>query len=121
MAPDPRPTFGEQLRHWREAAGLSQEKLAERSGLTAKAISALERGDRQQPRLDTIKRLAEALDLSPEQQATLQAAVPRRRGESAWASPAHFPVCPCSPHHSLGVHWMSRRSEGGLSGPRCAC
>ena len=38
--------FGGQLRRHREAAGLSQEELAERAALTAKAISALERGER---------------------------------------------------------------------------
>ena len=36
--------FGGQLRRHREAAGLSQEELAERAALTAKAISALETG-----------------------------------------------------------------------------
>ena len=39
--------FGRQLRRHREAAGLSQEELAERAALTAKAISARERGERQ--------------------------------------------------------------------------
>jgi len=42
-------SFGEQLRRHREAAGLTQEELAERASLTAKGISALERGERQRP------------------------------------------------------------------------
>ena len=41
--------FGERLRHLREAAGLTQEELAERSGLSAKGISDLERGERRRP------------------------------------------------------------------------
>jgi transcriptional regulator with XRE-family HTH domain len=41
--------FGGQLRRHREAAGLSQEESAERAALTAKAMSALERGERQRP------------------------------------------------------------------------
>ena len=41
--------FGARLRRLREAAGLTQEELAERAGLAAKAISALERGERQYP------------------------------------------------------------------------
>ena len=39
-------SFAELLRGYREAAGLSQEELAERAGLTAGAVGALERGRR---------------------------------------------------------------------------
>ena len=39
-------SFGTELRRHREAAGLTQEELAERAGLAAAAISALERGAR---------------------------------------------------------------------------
>ena len=42
---DPSP-FGERLRRLRVAAGLSQEALAERAGLSAQAIGALETGKR---------------------------------------------------------------------------
>ena len=42
-------TFGERLRRYREGATLTQEELAERAGLTAMAISALERGERRRP------------------------------------------------------------------------
>src|SRR5947209_16430817 len=38
------PTFGELLRRHRVAAGLSQEALAERTGLSVDAIGLLERG-----------------------------------------------------------------------------
>jgi DNA-binding XRE family transcriptional regulator len=41
--------FGTWLRGRREAAGLTQEALAEQSGLQAKTIAALERGRRQRP------------------------------------------------------------------------
>ena len=37
------PSFGELLRQRRLAAGLTQEALAERAGVSAKAISDLER------------------------------------------------------------------------------
>lgn len=43
--PTSAPTFGSKLRQLREAQNLTQEQLAERSGLTPHAISALERGD----------------------------------------------------------------------------
>jgi transcriptional regulator with XRE-family HTH domain len=42
-------SFGEQLRRYRETMGLSQEELAERAGLTANAVGALERGERRRP------------------------------------------------------------------------
>ncbi len=56
--------FGDILRRYRERAGLSQEELAERAGLSAAAISALERGIRNQPHPTTLRRLADALGLS---------------------------------------------------------
>jgi predicted ATPase/DNA-binding CsgD family transcriptional regulator/DNA-binding XRE family transcriptional regulator len=70
--------FGEQLRRHREAAGLSQEELAERAALTAKAISALERGERQHPYPQTLRALADALNLSDADRSALIASVPNR-------------------------------------------
>src|SRR4051794_33430638 len=70
--------FGGQLRRHREAAGLSQEELAERSALTAKAISALERGERQRPYPQTVRALADALSLSDADRSALIASVPNR-------------------------------------------
>ena len=46
------------LRALREAAGLSQEDLAERAGLSSHAISALERGVRTRPYPHTCGRCA---------------------------------------------------------------
>lgn len=56
--------FGSLLRRHRATAGLTQEELAERAGISPRAVSALERGDRRAPRRDTVQRLAEALVLS---------------------------------------------------------
>jgi transcriptional regulator with XRE-family HTH domain len=70
--------FGGELRRYRESAGLSQEELAERAGLTAKGISALERGERQRPYPQTVRALAEALNLSDADRTTLIGAIPRR-------------------------------------------
>lgn len=72
-------SFGERLRQLRTAAGLTQEELASRSGLTAKAISVLERGERLRPYPHTVRALADALDLSDAERASLFAAVPVRR------------------------------------------
>lgn len=64
MEADPvHPRFGQALRQFRIAAGLSQEALAERSGVSARGISDLERGERKVPRLETVRLLAEALNL----------------------------------------------------------
>jgi predicted ATPase/DNA-binding XRE family transcriptional regulator len=71
-------SFGVRLRQLRAAAGLTQEELASRSGLTAKAISVLERGERQRPYPHTVRALAQALDLSDDERAALFAAVPTR-------------------------------------------
>ncbi|HEX5167516.1 MAG TPA: helix-turn-helix domain-containing protein [Thermomicrobiales bacterium] len=70
MAQDRFPDFTDALRRARRAAGISQEELAERSGLSARAISDLERGVNRAPRRDTLEMLAEALDLSPDERKT---------------------------------------------------
>ena len=51
--------LGAILRALREQAGLTQEELAERAGLTSHAISALERGVRTRPYPHTIRSLAQ--------------------------------------------------------------
>jgi|DewCreStandDraft_5_1066085.scaffolds.fasta_scaffold00048_173 predicted ATPase/DNA-binding XRE family transcriptional regulator len=73
--------FGLLLRHYRTQAGLTQEALAERAGVSPRSVSGLERGE-VQPHRDTAVRLVQALRLPPAQQASLLAAVqplPRRR------------------------------------------
>lgn len=54
------------LREARERRLLTQEELAERTGLTQTTISRLETG-KARPRLRTVRRLAEALRVRPEQ------------------------------------------------------
>lgn len=56
--------FGAKVRKAREAAGLSQEALADLSGMSRTVISPLERGGHM-PRLDTVIKLAGALGLEP--------------------------------------------------------
>jgi predicted ATPase/DNA-binding XRE family transcriptional regulator len=69
-----RTGFGAALRRFRLAAGLSQEALAERSGLSADAIAALERGRRTRPRAFTVGVLADSLALSADDRALLASA-----------------------------------------------
>ena len=66
--------FGVLLRRFREAAGLSQERLAERAGLSPRGISDLERGARTMPRLETVRLLADGLDLDDADRAAFLAA-----------------------------------------------
>jgi predicted ATPase/transcriptional regulator with XRE-family HTH domain len=77
------PPFGKRLRRLREAAGLTQEELAGRAGLSPNAISDLERGRRRRPYPHTVRSLADALELSGEERASLFAAVPKRGGGAA--------------------------------------
>ncbi|TMC10875.1 MAG: XRE family transcriptional regulator [Chloroflexi bacterium] len=63
--------FGVLLRRLRLAAGLTQEALAERAGLSARAISDLERHPDRTPRLDSVASLGDALDLDAVQRAAL--------------------------------------------------
>jgi predicted ATPase/DNA-binding XRE family transcriptional regulator len=65
------PTFGDLLRQHRLAAGLTQESLAERAGLSEHGIQKLERGVTR-PYRDTVERLLGALGLSVAEQAALR-------------------------------------------------
>ena len=56
--------FGRNLRAYRKQGGLSQEKLAELSGLHRTYISGLELGKRN-PSITIVARLAEALEIEP--------------------------------------------------------
>jgi transcriptional regulator with XRE-family HTH domain len=67
------------MRRLRVAACLTQEGLAERAGISADAVAALERGRRQRPRPDTIDRLARALGLDEHGRAELTAMAARDR------------------------------------------
>jgi len=77
------PPFGATLRRYRVAARLTQEELAERAGLSANAISALERGINQSPQHGTLDLLVAALGLQPEEVATLRTSARRSLGDPA--------------------------------------
>src|SRR5436190_8836881 len=64
MTPRATGLFAEQLRTLREAAGCTQEELATIAGLSVHAISALERGERRRPHVETVRALSAALDLT---------------------------------------------------------
>jgi predicted ATPase/transcriptional regulator with XRE-family HTH domain/Tfp pilus assembly protein PilF len=75
--------FAALLRQFRVEAGLTQEELAERAGLSVRGISDLERGVNRAPYVATVTRLADALELADEQRAELDSCISRRRGPTA--------------------------------------
>ncbi|TDU91513.1 tetratricopeptide repeat protein [Kribbella voronezhensis] len=92
------PTVAELLRHWRTEAGLTQEALADRSGLSVEGIRALEGGRRLRPRPTTIEQLSAALEL-PEHDVL--------RLEELAGRPATAPV----DHLPAGIGDFTGRSE----------
>lgn len=59
-----RATFAALVKQARQAAWLTQEELAERSGLSPRTIQAIERGQVRRPHRDSVRLLATALGLT---------------------------------------------------------
>ncbi len=78
-------TFGTLLRRYREAAGLSQEALADCAGLSSRGLLYLERG-MHRPYPATMRRLADALTLTAQEREAL-----------ALAAQLHAPSSPVAP------------------------
>ena len=79
---DSSASFGELLRDHRRAAGLTQEELAERAGVSPRSISELERGGAHIPRRDTV-----ALLVARARAGRQLTAEPSRHWSSAGAAP----------------------------------
>lgn len=90
--PHPLP-FGAVLRRHRVLSGLTQEALAERAGLSVRAISDLERGVNRTPQPGTLDLLAKALQLSAEERDSFEAAA---RWEKLQKQPDPTPLAPAS-------------------------
>lgn len=71
--------LGGLLRRYRDAAGLTQEELAERSGVSARTISDVERGLRDGVYRETAARIAVGLGLAGDERTCFEAAARRRR------------------------------------------
>ncbi len=69
-----RQPFGTLLKRHRLTAGLTHERVAERSTVSVRAFSDLERGVSRRPHPETVALLAGALQLTPEQRAVFEAA-----------------------------------------------
>ena len=103
---DDAPGFGTRLWACRQSAGLSQQELAERSGVSIRAISNLERGRAKWPHPDSVRRLADAMALRDEARVEFCAAAGRRLAGALTAATAAVPSA------RLG------RADGGQAVPR---
>jgi transcriptional regulator with XRE-family HTH domain len=65
--------FSVVLRQLRRQTELTQEDLAERTGLAVRTIRRLETGESANPQLDTVRLLADALSLKPDERAEMLA------------------------------------------------
>src|SRR5215467_7965189 len=104
-------SFGALLRGYRLAAGITQEELAARAGLSVRGLSDLERGARLTPRRETVQLLAEALHLSAEERTRLEAAVRQRKAPTVQMGGESLP----SPQVSLStLPFVGRAQELAL-------
>jgi predicted ATPase/DNA-binding XRE family transcriptional regulator len=115
------PAFGDLLRRHRAAAAVTQEELAERTGLTPQAIGLLERGERRRPQAYTVRKLAETLGLDGWERAEFESAARRPA-----ARPSHRALpAPLTPligrEHEVAIVADLLRGEGvrllTLTGP----
>ena len=72
-------TFGELLHTYRLKAGLTQQELARRAGLSVRAVRTIERGEIGQPRQESVRRLAAGLGLSETDRGQFAANAEERR------------------------------------------
>jgi transcriptional regulator with XRE-family HTH domain len=64
MMSDPIPSLAGRVKQLREAAGLSQQALAQAAGLSISVVTQLEQGVKADPRISTVAALARALGVS---------------------------------------------------------
>lgn len=96
--------FGEVLRQYRQASGLTQEELAERAHLSVGTISALERGINHIPQRGTLGMLVNALALSPADADAFRAQARHR--------PRRTPTGLSGPTIALKQRWQGDVAEG---------
>jgi non-specific serine/threonine protein kinase len=105
---DAQGSFGALLQRHRLRAGLSQEELAERAGLSRRGLTDLERGARRSPHPGTVRRLADALELAEPQREALLLAAARSAVSHAGESP---PIVPPRPNLPASVTSFVGRSD----------
>ncbi|GAC1401894.1 MAG: hypothetical protein NVSMB52_15760 [Chloroflexota bacterium] len=94
-------TIGTLLRHFRLLAKLTQEALAERAGVSVRAVSDLERGIKTRPHAYTVDRLARGLGLSDSERNELREASRKPRFRNHGTSTRRTPIHPTNLRHGL--------------------
>jgi predicted ATPase/DNA-binding XRE family transcriptional regulator len=109
--------FSDLLRRLRVEANLTQEALAERAGLSVRAISDLERGVNRAPRFDTTRMLADGLGLSDQARAAFAASArrdavpPGPRRSAATEAPSIAPGGVAASFSSPATSLLGREAE----------
>jgi DNA-binding XRE family transcriptional regulator len=96
--------FGRILRAYRQEGGFTQKQLADRATLSVRAVRDLELGNARQPRVGTVRLLADGLQLKGQRRITFEAAAGRTADDVA---PESGPMAPPAPLHGL----VGRRTE----------
>jgi non-specific serine/threonine protein kinase len=101
MATSSSLSFGALLRQHRLRAGLTQKALAGRAGVSVRGLQQLEHGARTAPRAETVRLLADALELDDEARDALIAAARPELGEPV-PSPPLVSTVPAPPTPLVG-------------------
>jgi predicted ATPase/transcriptional regulator with XRE-family HTH domain len=109
--------FAQLLRSRRREAGLSQEALAERAGISIDAIGMYERGLQSTPRRDTVALLVDALRLGGEAREAFEAAANQKRAPGSPPSSGPRHNLPWQPTSFVGRH-REVQELSGLLAPR---
>ncbi len=115
--------FGALLRQQRTRAELTQEGLAERSALGVRTIRGLETGERGDPRVGTVRRLADALGLEEAERVELLAAAgharPEPQAEVTRGSAVDGRLTEAAGHlaHATRVRWQREEEQRQIHDP----
>jgi len=115
VADPPLMTFARLLRQLRRDAGLSQQRLAERTGVALRTISDLERGEALTARQDTATLLADGLELTGTERASFMAVARGRASQTLRIEPSRD----ADPHEWL-AYVVRALEERGVAAARSA-
>jgi tetratricopeptide (TPR) repeat protein/transcriptional regulator with XRE-family HTH domain len=113
---EPGYRFGELLRRYRVRAGLSQAELAERAGLSVRALSDMERGRTTRPFIRSVRLLCDALSVPETGRTKLFGALQPSTGsgvglKSARAAVTHAPSAVPRQLPAAVAHFTGRAAE----------
>ncbi|GAB3432382.1 helix-turn-helix domain-containing protein [Actinophytocola sediminis] len=111
--------FGALLRQQRLRAGLTQEALADRSGLGVRTVRALETGERADPRVATVRQLTDALNLDAADRLALLAAAGHVDGAAPEPPPADDRLADAAYElaHAVRARWQREEEQRRVHDP----